>query len=65
VLIHWPGLFMSSECDQFISAEFNEQKRWEMWQGLERAQREGLCVSIGVSNFMVHQFYRAVVHTYH
>ena len=32
-------------------AEFNELKRWEMWQGLERAASEGLCTSIGLSNF--------------
>lgn len=45
VLVHWPGEFGSSDAD------FNERKRWEMWNGLERALDAGLCRAIGVSNF--------------
>lgn len=47
VLLHWPGQFRSAD------GVFNEQKRWEMWQGLERALDEGLCSAIGLSNFTV------------
>mmetsp|Transcript_55167 Transcript_55167/g.118513 ORF Transcript_55167/g.118513 Transcript_55167/m.118513 type:complete len:328 (-) Transcript_55167:38-1021(-) len=47
VLLHWPGLFGSE------NAEFNENKRWAMWQGLEQAKEQGLCNSIGVSSFSI------------
>jgi len=47
VLLHWPGLFDSSD------ESFNEGKRWDMWQGLEKAKEEGLCVSIGTSSFSI------------
>jgi len=45
VLLHWPGCFSSSD------GPFNEKKRWDMWRGLEKAQSEGLCHSVGVSSF--------------
>ncbi|KAJ0011642.1 hypothetical protein NQD34_012617 [Periophthalmus magnuspinnatus] len=44
-LMHWPGAFES--CDS------NREARAETWRALQELYKEGICKSIGVSNFMV------------
>eukprot|EP01059_Diplonema_ambulator_P011058 TRINITY_DN2102_c0_g1_i1.p1 TRINITY_DN2102_c0_g1~~TRINITY_DN2102_c0_g1_i1.p1 ORF type:complete len:387 (+),score=138.24 TRINITY_DN2102_c0_g1_i1:42-1163(+) len=50
VLLHWPSDFdMKNE-------ELAVKKRAEMWQGLENSKEEGLCRSIGLSNFTIDHY---------
>ncbi|MBL3658347.1 aldo/keto reductase [Fulvivirga sediminis] len=55
-LIHWPvvlkkGTKYPSSADDFLST--NSVPLTETWQGMEKAQREGLANHIGVSNFNI------------
>ncbi|KAM6989679.1 putative oxidoreductase ZK1290.5 [Tautogolabrus adspersus] len=45
-LMHWPGSFQPG-CS-------NREMRAETWRALEELYKEGVCRSIGVSNFLVH-----------
>uniref|UniRef100_A0A3Q3X9J6 NADP-dependent oxidoreductase domain-containing protein n=1 Tax=Mola mola TaxID=94237 RepID=A0A3Q3X9J6_MOLML len=45
-MLHWPGTMKPGGC--------NREQRAESWRALEELYEEGLCRSIGVSNFKIH-----------
>ncbi|XP_041804389.1 glyoxal reductase-like [Chelmon rostratus] len=45
-MLHWPG--------SMLPGRSNREQRAEAWRALENLYEEGLCRSIGVSNFMIH-----------